>query len=139
MARTHRKVRYSPSSKGSKHTPATAATGVEQAFKFLEGRWKLVILFHLFGGKMLRFSELERAIPRDLSEDADPAASTIRARQHCPADRPPSSAAEGGVWPHGLGTGAMSRSRCAADLGRGARQAIKHETQSSGSGLRKQG
>src|SRR5256885_16912071 len=63
MERTHRKVRYSPSSKGSKHPPATAATGVEQAFKFLEGRWKLVILFHLFGGKMLRFSELERAIP----------------------------------------------------------------------------
>ncbi len=29
----------------------------------LEGRWKLVILFHLFGGGLLRFSELERAIP----------------------------------------------------------------------------
>jgi DNA-binding HxlR family transcriptional regulator len=63
MARTHRKVRHLPSSKESKHTPATAASGVEQAFKFLEGRWKLVILFHLFSGKMLRFSDLERAIP----------------------------------------------------------------------------
>src|ERR1700704_594153 len=59
MARTHKKVR----SKESKHTPNTAASGVEQAFKFLEGRWKLVILFHLFGGNVLRFSELERAIP----------------------------------------------------------------------------
>jgi DNA-binding HxlR family transcriptional regulator len=29
----------------------------------LEGRWKLLILFHLFGGRMLRFSDLERAIP----------------------------------------------------------------------------
>ena len=29
----------------------------------LRGRWKLVILFHLFGGKVLRFSDLERAIP----------------------------------------------------------------------------
>lgn len=29
----------------------------------LEGKWKLVILFHLFGGNLLRFSELERAIP----------------------------------------------------------------------------
>ncbi len=29
----------------------------------LEGRWKLVILFHLFGGKLLRFSDLERAVP----------------------------------------------------------------------------
>src|SRR5215218_6994309 len=63
MTRTHKKVRYSPSSKARKYTPATAATGVEQAFKFLEGRWKLVILFHLFGGRTLRFSDLERAIP----------------------------------------------------------------------------
>ena len=36
---------------------------MEDALKVLEGRWKLVILFHLFGGKVLRFSELERAIP----------------------------------------------------------------------------
>jgi DNA-binding HxlR family transcriptional regulator len=43
-------------------TPTTAAAGVEQALKIIEGRWKLVILFHLFGGKLLRFSELERAI-----------------------------------------------------------------------------
>ncbi len=45
------------------HTAASAAEGVEEAFKMLEGRWKLVILFHLFGGKLLRFSDLERAIP----------------------------------------------------------------------------
>ena len=63
MARTYKKVRYSPKSKGETYTPVTAASGVEQAFKFLEGRWKLLILFHLFGGKLLRFSELERAIP----------------------------------------------------------------------------
>src|ERR1700731_2504410 len=63
MARTYKKVRYSPSSKESKHTPSTAARRVEQAFKFLEGRWELLLLFHLFGGKMLRFSDLERAIP----------------------------------------------------------------------------
>src|SRR5258708_27487114 len=63
MARTYQKVRYSPPSKGGEHTPATAASGVEQAFKFLDGRWKLGILFHLFGGKMIRFSDLERAIP----------------------------------------------------------------------------
>jgi DNA-binding HxlR family transcriptional regulator len=46
-----------------KWTPTSAAEGVEQALKILEGRWKLVILFHLFGGKLLRFSDLERAIP----------------------------------------------------------------------------
>jgi DNA-binding HxlR family transcriptional regulator len=31
--------------------------------RILEGRWKLVILFHLFGGNVRRFSELRRAIP----------------------------------------------------------------------------
>ncbi len=45
------------------YTPVTAAQDVEQSIKLLEGRWKLVILFHLFGGNVLRFSELERAIP----------------------------------------------------------------------------
>ncbi len=41
----------------------TAARGVEAALKIIAGRWKLVILFHLFGGRVLRFSDLERAIP----------------------------------------------------------------------------
>ena len=63
MTRTDKKVRYSPGRKDRVHTPASAAGGVEQALKVLEGRWKLVILFHLFDGKLLRFSELERAIP----------------------------------------------------------------------------
>jgi DNA-binding HxlR family transcriptional regulator len=36
---------------------------VEDTLEMLEGRWKLLILFHLFGGKVLRFSDLERAIP----------------------------------------------------------------------------
>ena len=62
MTSTHEKVSPSPKSK-VEYTPLTAASGVEQAVKFLEGRWKLVILFHLFGGKVLRFSDLERAIP----------------------------------------------------------------------------
>jgi DNA-binding HxlR family transcriptional regulator len=45
------------------HTPASAAIGIEHAIRMLEGRWKLLILFHLFGGNTLRFSNLERAIP----------------------------------------------------------------------------
>lgn len=45
------------------YTPMTAALDVEAILNLLEGRWKLVILFQLFGGKVLRFSELERAIP----------------------------------------------------------------------------
>src|SRR6266853_15198 len=61
MTRPHEKVRYTP--EGKRYTAVTAAQGVEDALKVLEGRWKLVILFHLFGGKVLRFSDLERAIP----------------------------------------------------------------------------
>jgi len=61
MTRTHEKVRYTP--KGKRYTAVSAAEGVEDALKILEGRWKLIILFHLFGGKALRFSDLERAIP----------------------------------------------------------------------------
>ncbi len=63
MASTHDKVRYAPTSADLFPTPDAASAGVERALRMLEGRWKLVILFHLFGGKVLRFSELERAIP----------------------------------------------------------------------------
>ena len=63
MARTHEKVRYSPEGRGEHPAPSSAADRVEQTLKLLEGRWKLVILFRLFGGKVLRFSDLERAIP----------------------------------------------------------------------------
>jgi DNA-binding HxlR family transcriptional regulator len=45
------------------YTPDSAAQDVEAAFRLLEGRWKLVILFHLFGSKVLRYSDLERLIP----------------------------------------------------------------------------
>ena len=63
MTRTHGKVRHLLRSKLPAHTPVSAAEGVERALKILDGRWKLIILFHLFGGKVLRFSDLERAIP----------------------------------------------------------------------------
>src|ERR1700682_4786752 len=63
MTRTHGEIRSLAKGKAPGHTPVSAANGVERAFKMLEGRWKLLILFHLFGGKMLRFSDLERAIP----------------------------------------------------------------------------
>lgn len=63
MARTDKKVRYSPTGNLSDVTPQMAATGVEAALRMLEGRWKIVIIFHLFDRGTLRFSELERAIP----------------------------------------------------------------------------
>ena len=43
--------------------PEIAASGVDEALKVLEGRWKLIILFHLFGGKVQRYSDLEKLIP----------------------------------------------------------------------------
>jgi DNA-binding HxlR family transcriptional regulator len=52
-----------PEGKGAPLTPVSAAERVEHVLKFLEGRWKLAIMFQLFGGKVLRFSDLERAIP----------------------------------------------------------------------------
>ncbi|WP_309228691.1 winged helix-turn-helix transcriptional regulator [Roseomonas sp. KE2513] len=45
------------------YTPESAARGVQNVVRVLEGRWKLVILFQLFGGQVRRFSDLERAIP----------------------------------------------------------------------------
>src|SRR3989442_10852846 len=66
MQRRTRTRRTQPSMRardGVPYTRMSAAEGVEEALKFLEGRWKLMILFQLFGGKILRFSELERAMP----------------------------------------------------------------------------
>ncbi|MBN9497935.1 MAG: winged helix-turn-helix transcriptional regulator [Alphaproteobacteria bacterium] len=63
MTRTNEKVRDLPESSVRYPTPDAGAAGVANALGKLEGRWKLVILFHLFDGKVKRFSELERAIP----------------------------------------------------------------------------
>lgn len=64
MGRTQAEVGSIPAGQYQEpETPEAAARAVEQTLQRLEGRWKLTILFHLFGGKVLRFSELERAIP----------------------------------------------------------------------------
>ena len=65
MARTHQEVRSSPESNlpPLELSAEQAADGVAQAIKLIGGRWKLLILFQLFGGRVQRFSELERAIP----------------------------------------------------------------------------
>lgn len=67
MARTHEKVRY-PLKGNLTDTPGHtredwSADAAEEAFKLLEGRWKMMIVFHLFDKSCMRFSELERAIP----------------------------------------------------------------------------
>ena len=60
MRSTHKKV---SAKKRKAWTRLTAAKGVEEALQMLEGRWKLLILFQLFGGRIRRYSDLERAIP----------------------------------------------------------------------------
>ena len=66
VARTDRKVGYSPTGKLKDVTPEMAASGVESAFGMLEGRWKIVILFQLFARPVLRFSE------QDYLREAEP-------------------------------------------------------------------
>lgn len=63
MTRTDKKVRYAPESKRVAYTAETASESIQNIIRVLEGRWKLVILFQLFGGNVRRFSDLERAIP----------------------------------------------------------------------------
>ena len=70
MTRTHKKVGYPLKSKPSATTDARDCSpeAAAEAFKLLEGRWKLVIIHNLGGPEgakmpIKRLSELERAIP----------------------------------------------------------------------------
>jgi DNA-binding HxlR family transcriptional regulator len=72
MTRTHEKVRYAPRGKVDTtgwsdaeiaECVAHSVRSVESALAVLEGRWKMMILFNLFARPVMRFSELERAIP----------------------------------------------------------------------------
>lgn len=42
--------------------PACSSAELEHALSILEGRWKVLIIFHLFSAPTLRFSQLHRAI-----------------------------------------------------------------------------
>jgi DNA-binding HxlR family transcriptional regulator len=44
------------------YTTESAAHDVNAVLQLLRGRWKLLILFHLFDGKIQRFSDLERLV-----------------------------------------------------------------------------
>ncbi len=46
-----------------KHCKTEEECRVETALDILTGKWKPVILYHLMENKVMRFSELERAIP----------------------------------------------------------------------------
>jgi len=59
MCDTHLKVTVNK----TQQPPEPCSTAkLEEAIKVLEGRWKILIIFHLFSAPVLRFSELRRAI-----------------------------------------------------------------------------
>jgi hypothetical protein len=98
------------------YTPTTAAVGVEEVLRLLEGRWKLIILFHLFDGKVQRYSDFEKLIPgisqkmlaqqlRQLEADG------IVARKVYP------QVPQGGIPPHRVGTVPVPRAGCATRVG----------------------
>jgi len=62
MASTHKKVSADENRKVASQ-PNNASRTAEDALKAIEGRWKLRILFNLNATPVMRFSELERAIP----------------------------------------------------------------------------
>ena len=62
VTRTHPEVSNAPEGVDPPWTRETAADGIEAALAIVAGRWKLRILFQLFGGRVQRFSELERAL-----------------------------------------------------------------------------
>lgn len=63
MTSTIKKVSYSPTGRREDVSPELAAERAEAALRPIEGRWKLLILFHLFDKGVMRFSAIEKAIP----------------------------------------------------------------------------
>lgn len=119
MTSTHEKVRYAPDSKRPHHTAETAAQSVQDALAPLSGRWKLRILFELFGGRVRRFSELERSI-EGISQKM--LTQQLRQLEEGRGGRPRDlrrGAPACGVSTHRMGAGAVSSPRPAPALGRG--------------------
>jgi DNA-binding HxlR family transcriptional regulator len=59
---THPEVSNAPEGVHPPWTRESAADGIEAALAIIAGRWKLRILFQLFGARVQRFSELERSL-----------------------------------------------------------------------------
>jgi DNA-binding HxlR family transcriptional regulator len=76
-------------------SPDSAAVGVDRAISIVEGRWKLVILFHLFGGKALG-SRSRASYFRCLAEDADATTEAAGARRDAETDHPCAGSTKGG-------------------------------------------
>jgi len=90
-----------------RYTPVTAAADLEKALRLLEGRWKLVILFHLFGGKIMRFST-GRAIPAITQKMLGQQLKAMEADGIVLTDCLCASAAQSGIQPDIMGAIPMS-------------------------------
>jgi DNA-binding HxlR family transcriptional regulator len=62
MPSTNQKVSIESDRERPVYTADSAARGIDEALRILEGRWKMKILFQLFDKGTLRFSQLEREI-----------------------------------------------------------------------------
>jgi hypothetical protein len=80
-----------------RHRPRShCAADMQDAVSALEGRWKMMILAHLFGETVMRFSDLQRD-PGRIAEDADPAIARLGAGWGDLAYGLPGGAAEGRI------------------------------------------
>src|SRR5882757_5174005 len=93
------------------YTPDSAAQDVEAALRLLEGRWKLVFLFHLFGGKILRFSDLERVIPNITQKMLGQQLRRMESDGIVVRKGLSSSAPQSGIQSHGVGAVPMPSTR----------------------------
>lgn len=63
MTKTQKKAGAAPDSKATLTLPLGAVREIEGTLKLLEGRWKMLALFHLFTQPSLRLADLQAVIP----------------------------------------------------------------------------
>ena len=60
LSNTHHLVSMTITSESSTSAPPCSSSDLEEALHVLEGRWKILILYHLFSAPVMRLSELQR-------------------------------------------------------------------------------
>ena len=99
------------------YSPESAASGVEQVLRLLEGRWKLIILFHLLDGKVQRYSDFEKLIPAISQKMLAQQLRQLESDGIVSRTVYPPGATEGGISTHRVGSGALPGTGCHAQMG----------------------
>jgi len=60
LSNRHHLVSMTITSESSASAPPCSSSDLEEALHVLEGRWKILILYHLFSAPVMRLSELQR-------------------------------------------------------------------------------